>query len=196
MNAKIFTLVASIYTLLCFYLFYLLIFSEEKHGSNLITAIATVVIAVFTIATVYISHLLYEISKGQSRLQMNQAFNSLNQFVLSNISIRNIAKKFVYTKCSRQLCKCDCSLTQSSDAEVLEKSFILSILNIYEAYYLSNTSSFSKDIPLVLKNMGSHYRVQKIVEEFDFSNSFKNFCTNNLFPSCTNGNPPKKNNRS
>lgn len=183
MDAKVFKLTAYIYALFCFFLFYILIWSEKlNNNSELITSIATIVIALFTIAAVYISHLLYEIHKGQTRLEMNKAFNDLNQLVLANKVIRNFTKKFVYTRCSYQSCKCDCSVIRDSDADVLEKSFIISILNIYEAYYLSNPSNFSKNIPLVLRNMGSHSRVRKIVEEFDFSPSFKHFFDKNFSP--------------
>lgn len=66
---------------------------------------------------------------------MNQAFNTINQLILSNPEVRKLANKYAYTKCKEARCGEE---PLCENQELLRKSFLFSVVNIYEAYYIQN----------------------------------------------------------
>lgn len=140
-------------------------------------SLASAMIALFTVFSVLISFLMYQINKKQSVLQLNQSFNSLNQLVLGNAEIRDIAAIYAYAKCAFPH---KCCTSGRYINPVFKKSFLLSVLNIYEADYISNMSIFSNNrIPsTILSNLLTHDYVVDLINDSGngFNFSFKNFC--------------------
>lgn len=140
----------------------------------LITAVSTFFIALFTIFAVFISYQLYELNKRQSVLQMNQAFNTINQLILSNPEVRKLANKYAYTECKEAGCGEE---PVCENQELLRKSFLFSVLNIYEAYYIQNRDKFTGKFltDTILKNLLTHNYVITLIKKNNFDAAFKEF---------------------
>lgn len=148
--------------------------SENGNKAN---ALATAIIALFTCFSVLISYLMYQINKKQATLLLNQSFNSLNQLVLGNPEIRDIAAIYAYAKCAYPH---KCCTSGRYINPVFKKSFLLSVLNIYEADYINNMSIFSiNSTPsTILSNLLTHDYVVFLINDSGngFNFSFIDFC--------------------
>lgn len=136
---------------------------HNLNDTSYVNAVATAFIAVFTLCTVYISFQLKRISEGQAITQMNQAFNEINQLILNNEKIRNIAKEYIRSN-EESHSKTKICIDRLCEDKELKTWFIFSVLNIYEAYYINNKSAFSGGhLPLIIENLRRDEFVQEIV---------------------------------
>lgn len=150
---------------------------SSKDDANSINAISTFFIALFTACAVFISYLLYELNKRQSILQMNQAFNTINQLILNNSELGELANKYAYSECKENDCE---TKLCSEKKELLRRSFLFSVLNIYEAYYIQNRHIFTEDNlnDTILKNLLTHQYVIDLIQNNNFDDTFKYFSKN------------------
>lgn len=157
--------------------------SSNLNDVSYVNAIATAFISVFTLCTVFISFQLKRINEVQAATQINQAFNEINHLILTNKKVRKVAQKYYELEVSSTGC-CLSRIKQFIsncifDYEELERTFIFSALNIYEAYYLNNKNLFTiRNLPLILNNMLKHENgiAKKIIKNHEFHEDFKKVC--------------------
>lgn len=162
---------------------------NDKNAET-VNAISTAIMAVFALCSIYISLLFNDMNKRQAALQMNQAFNQINQLILSDKTVRKIAHKYYFPQQSanssetisniyydgikKNLGNCYEKLFED---KLAKESFIFSILNIYEAYYINNGNSFPNNrFPQILRNMLQDEDVKRIICSNEYDIGFKIIC--------------------
>lgn len=141
-----------------------------------------VIDAIIGIASIFIAcsankirKIQLEIQEGQAIVQLNQAFNDINKLVLSseaNSYIRTFAE--ILYNCSQN--GISESLCDKERKEITPLIFI--ILNAYEAYYINNKAAFKSELPLILKNLFTHYPFaeDEILSKHSYNEDFRKAC--------------------